>query len=52
MVMKRTCLQINTTCPDFSENNNEQITCEFHRVKMWLKEVKYNHQLISDFKNL
>jgi hypothetical protein len=43
--MKRTCLQINT-------NNNEQTTCEFHRVKMWIKEVKYNHQLISNFKNL
>jgi hypothetical protein len=41
--MKRTCLQINT-------NNNEQTTCEFHRVKMWIKEVKYNHQLISNFK--
>jgi hypothetical protein len=41
--MKRTCLQINTI-------NNEQTTCEFHRVKMWIKEVKYNHQLISNFK--
>jgi hypothetical protein len=50
--MKRTCLLIKT-------NNNEQTTCEFparrsggHRVKMWTKEKKYNHQLISNFNNL
>lgn len=30
--MKRTCLPVNT-------NNNKQTTCEFHRVKMWIKEV-------------
>ena len=40
--MKRTCLQITT-------KNNEKTTCEFHRVKMWIKEIKYNHQLISNF---
>jgi hypothetical protein len=50
--MKRTCLQINTTCPDSSGNNHEQTTCEFHRVKMRIKEIKYNHQQISNFNNL
>lgn len=43
--MKRTCLQRNI-------NTDEQITCEFHRVKKWLKEANYNHQLISNFNNL
>lgn len=57
--MKRTCLQENTTCPDLSGNTDEQITCEpalpsgrFHRLNMWIKETKYNRQLISDFNNL
>lgn len=40
--MKRTCLQNNT-------NIDEQITCEFHRVKMWIKEIRYNRQLIRNF---
>ncbi len=43
--MKRTCLLINT-------HNIEQTTYEFHRVKMWIKEKKYNRQLISNFNNL
>jgi len=50
--MKRTCLQRNT-------NINEQIACEFparrsggHRVRKWIKETKYNRQLISNFNNL
>ena len=43
--MKRTCLQENT-------NTNKQITCEFHRVKMWRKETKYNQQLLGNFNNL
>lgn len=50
--MKRTSLKINTTCPDLSGNNNEQATCEFHKVKMWKNENKHNHQLISNFNNL
>ncbi len=43
--MKRTCLQKDT-------NNDEQITCEFHRVKMQMKENKHNRQLIRNFNNL
>ncbi len=43
--MKRTRLQINTI-------NNEQTTCELHRVKIWIKETKYNRQLINNFNNL
>jgi hypothetical protein len=43
--MKRTCLQIKT-------NNNEQTTCELHRVKMYIKEMKYNRQLINNFEIL
>jgi len=57
--MKRTCLQINTNCPDFSGNNDEQTTCEFppfigagYRVKLWIKEIWHNHELISNFNNL
>jgi hypothetical protein len=42
--MKRTCLQKNT-------NTDEQTTCEFHRVIMWMRETKYNRQLISNFNN-
>ncbi len=43
--MKRTCLQKNT-------NTDEQITCEFHRVRKWINETKRNRQLISNFNNL
>ena len=50
--MKRTCLQINT-------NTDLQTTFEpalpsgrFHRVRMWIKENKFNRQLISNFNNL
>jgi hypothetical protein len=43
--MKRTSRQGET-------NDNEQTQCEFHRVKMWIKEKKYNRQLISNFNNL
>lgn len=46
--MKRTCLQITTKDNEFDSWR----TCEFHRVKMWIKEIKYNHQLISNFNNL
>jgi len=35
-----------------STKNHEQNTCEFHRVKMQIKEVCYNHQIISNFNNL
>jgi hypothetical protein len=40
--MKRTCLQNNT-------NTDEQTTCELHRVRKLLKEIKYNRQIISNF---
>jgi hypothetical protein len=43
--MKRTCLHENA-------NNNEQTTCEFHRAKMKIIEIKYNRQLKSNFKIL
>ena len=43
--MKRTSLQKNT-------NTNEQITCEFHRVRMQTKEIQLNRQLISNLNNL
>lgn len=43
--MKRACLQRNT-------NTDEQITCEFHRVRIWIKELKHNRQLMSNFNNL
>jgi hypothetical protein len=43
--MKRTCLQKNT-------NTDEQATCELHRVRKLINEVKYNRQLISNFKIL
>jgi len=36
-ILKRTCLQINT-------NTHEQITCEFHRVKKFIKENKHNRK--------
>jgi len=50
--MKRTCYQKNTTCPGLSGNSFEQTTCEFHRVKMQIEVILYNHQLISNFNNL
>ncbi len=41
MNMKRTCFHENTTCPGYSGNTDEQLTCEFpqfigagYRVKM------------------
>ena len=43
--MKRTCLQEKT-------DTNEQTTCEFHRVRMWIKETKNNRQLFINFNNL
>jgi hypothetical protein len=43
--MKRTCFQGNTI-------DHEQTTCEFHRVKMRVIEIKYNHRLTSNFINL
>jgi len=43
--MERTCLQIDTYI-------HEQITCEFHRVKMLIKEIEFNHILIINFNNL
>ena len=43
--MKRTCLQKNT-------NTNEQTTCEFHRVRMQIKEIQLNRQLINNLNYL
>jgi hypothetical protein len=43
--MKRTCLLINT-------NNNEQTTCEFHRVRKINNERKFIRQLFSSFEIL
>lgn len=43
--MKRTSRQGET-------NNNEQTRCEFHRVKKFNNERKFNHQLFSNFEIL
>jgi len=40
--MKRACLQKNN-------NNDEQSTCELHRVKMYNNEINYNRQLTNNF---
>lgn len=47
------------TCPIINIKSHEQTSSEFparwsgrHQVKMWITEIKYNHQLISYFKNL
>ena len=30
-------------------NNNKQIRCEFHRVRKFKNEIKFNLQFISNF---